>query len=273
VSTVHIRHKRESSFDFLLTPNNFCLSVMAAKAQVLTLEPSNEISFKGPFTEVVTSNLRLSNPTDRPIFFKVKTTAPRFYCVRPNSGLVKPNETAFIAVMLQPVDNPGTLESERTRHKFMIQTAYAPNTDTPVDTFWKSADASQVMDSKLKVVFVNNTAEPNAEDSQKSPPTAMPPSPVQQNSKNESFSNANENASGGQNAQIQALQSRLKNEMELRKRVEDDKANLERENREVRMRLANKEGDAQLGVQLPTWTIFLISLATLLIGLILGKLF
>ncbi|KAH7710317.1 MSP domain-containing protein VAP, partial [Aphelenchoides avenae] len=116
---------------------------MAAKTQVLQLEPNNEISFKGPFTEVVTSQLKLRNPADRPVFFKVKTTAPRFYCVRPNSGVVKPGDTANIAVMLQPVDQAATLESERTRHKFMIQTAFAPDADTPVDTFWKTADLSQ----------------------------------------------------------------------------------------------------------------------------------
>ena len=92
----------------------------------------------------MTSQLKLRNPADRPVFFKVKTTAPRFYCVRPNSGVVKPGDTANIAVMLQPVDQAATLESERTRHKFMIQTAFAPNEDTPVDTFWKTADLSQV---------------------------------------------------------------------------------------------------------------------------------
>lgn len=41
--------------------------------------------------------------------------------MRPNSGIVKANETAVINVMLQPVDQPTTLENERYRHKFMIQ--------------------------------------------------------------------------------------------------------------------------------------------------------
>lgn len=42
----------------------------------------------GPFSDVVTANLKLSNPTDRNVCFKVKTTAPRRYCVRPNSGII-----------------------------------------------------------------------------------------------------------------------------------------------------------------------------------------
>lgn len=44
--------------------------------------------FTGPFSDVVTTNLKLSNPTDRNVCFKVKTTAPRRYCVRPNSGII-----------------------------------------------------------------------------------------------------------------------------------------------------------------------------------------
>lgn len=45
--------------------------------------------FLGPFTDVVTTTLKLSNPTDRNVCFKVKTTAPRRYCVRPNSGVIE----------------------------------------------------------------------------------------------------------------------------------------------------------------------------------------
>jgi len=46
------------------------------------------LSSSGPFTDVVTTNLKLGNPTDRNVCFKVKTTAPRRYCVRPNSGII-----------------------------------------------------------------------------------------------------------------------------------------------------------------------------------------
>lgn len=38
----------------------------------------------------------LKNPTDQPILFKIKTTAPKRYCVRPNSGLLEPNNSLQI---------------------------------------------------------------------------------------------------------------------------------------------------------------------------------
>jgi ABC-type maltose transport system permease subunit len=47
-------------------------------------------SFTGPFTDVVMTELKLSNPSEKRVLFKVKTTAPKRYCVRPNSGLIEP---------------------------------------------------------------------------------------------------------------------------------------------------------------------------------------
>ena len=53
--------------------------------------------FVGPFTDVVTSTLNLRNPTNDPVIFKVKTTAPKQYCVRPNSGLLGLQEDITIS--------------------------------------------------------------------------------------------------------------------------------------------------------------------------------
>lgn len=44
----------------------------------------------GPFNQAITSHMRLSNPTDQKILFKIKTTAPKKYCVRPNCGTLEP---------------------------------------------------------------------------------------------------------------------------------------------------------------------------------------
>ena len=44
----------------------------------------------------MTTTLKLGNPTEKMVAFKVKTTAPRHYCVKPNSGLVKPNDSVNV---------------------------------------------------------------------------------------------------------------------------------------------------------------------------------
>lgn len=55
------------------------------------------ILFLGPFTDVVTAELKLSNPSEKRVCFKVKTTAPKRYCVRPNSGIIEPNQSVSVA--------------------------------------------------------------------------------------------------------------------------------------------------------------------------------
>ncbi|CAL1297108.1 unnamed protein product [Larinioides sclopetarius] len=123
---------------------------MAKQEQVLILEPASELHFVGPFTDVVTSYLKLMNPIDRRVCFKVKTTAPKKYCVRPNSGVLEPKQVVNVAVMLQPFDyNP----SEKNKHKFMVQTMIMPDGDVNVDNLWRDAKPENLMDSKLRCVF------------------------------------------------------------------------------------------------------------------------
>ncbi|OWF35626.1 vesicle-associated membrane protein/synaptobrevin-binding protein-like [Mizuhopecten yessoensis] len=122
-----------------------------ARQQVLHLEPSNELRFTGPFNDAVTANLKLSNPEEKKVLFKVKTTAPKRYCVRPNSGIIEPGASITVAVMLQPFEYDPT---ERNKHKFMVQTLFAP--DGPIESqeeLWKEVTPDNLMDSKLKCVF------------------------------------------------------------------------------------------------------------------------
>ncbi|PKU47886.1 vesicle-associated membrane protein-associated protein hypothetical protein [Limosa lapponica baueri] len=104
----------------------------------------------GPFTDVVTTNLKLRNPSDRKVCFKVKTTAPRRYCVRPNSGIIDPGSSVVVSVMLQPFDYD---PNEKSKHKFMVQTTYAPPNISDMEAVWKEAKPDELMDSKLRCVF------------------------------------------------------------------------------------------------------------------------
>ena len=55
------------------------------------------VLFIGPFNDVITANLVLSNPSNKTVLFKVKTTAPKQYCVRPNSGVLEPGKHQTVA--------------------------------------------------------------------------------------------------------------------------------------------------------------------------------
>lgn len=140
------------------------MSKPEGKKQKLKIEPKNEIVFKGPYDQVVTEFFTLKNPTDSTIAFKVKTTAPKRYCVRPNNGQIPPQKTVQVAVMLQP----GDLSQEKHKHKFMIQSVIVPNNENDqqanIDELFKSASPLEIMDSKFKCVFLDydgNVLEPS----------------------------------------------------------------------------------------------------------------
>ncbi|XP_026500578.1 vesicle-associated membrane protein-associated protein B/C isoform X1 [Vanessa tameamea] len=122
--------------------------------QVLTIEPQNELKFKVDFSGLFelgyTTYMRLTNPSEHTVLFKIKTTAPKKYCVRPNSGVLEPNSKVDIAITPQPVHvDP----NEKHKHKFMVQSVIAPEGKTNIDQVWKEISPDQLMDYKLKCVF------------------------------------------------------------------------------------------------------------------------
>ncbi|XP_061745402.1 vesicle-associated membrane protein-associated protein B/C-like isoform X2 [Nerophis ophidion] len=123
---------------------------MARPEQVLLLEPQHELRFRGPFTDVVTSTLKLTNPTDRNVCFKVRTTAPRRYCVRPNNGILDAGTSILLSVMLQPFDYD---PKEKSKHKFMVLSMLAPHDMTDMEGVWKDAKPEELMDSRLRCAF------------------------------------------------------------------------------------------------------------------------
>lgn len=119
-------------------------------AQLLVIEPANELKFVGPFCTAVSSYMRLSNPTENVILFKIKTTAPKKYCVRPNCGVLEPKSTVEIAIILQPFIFDA---AEKNKHKFMVQSMIMPEGDVSIDQLWRDVSPDDLMDSKLRCVF------------------------------------------------------------------------------------------------------------------------
>ena len=117
----------------------------------------------------------LTNPSDKRVLFKVKTTAPKSYCVRPNSGTIAPGQSQEVEVMLQ---SGSITEAERSKHKFMVQTMYAPSDDESFpDSLWKEVSKDKIMDTRLRCVFLEEQQssavpqEPSSEPSQPVPPS------------------------------------------------------------------------------------------------------
>lgn len=125
---------------------------MSRPDQPLIIEPPTDLKFKGPFTKAVSSYLKLTNPSDHRVCFKIKTTAPRRYCVRPNSGTIEPKSTVEIAVTLQPFSYD---INEKNKHKFMVQSISCPDGDCNIDILWKEVEPSSIQEYKLRCIFDN----------------------------------------------------------------------------------------------------------------------
>ena len=67
----------------------------------------------------------LTNPTNRDVCFKVKTTAPRRYCVRPNAARIPPNQTVKVEVVVQAMD--AYPPEDKCKDKFLVQMAWLPD--------------------------------------------------------------------------------------------------------------------------------------------------
>jgi hypothetical protein len=105
------------------------------------VEPS-ELAFRRPFTVEVARTLSIRNTSSTPVAFKVKTTAPKQYCVRPNAGRVEPGQSFDVTVLLQAMKTEPPMDT-KCRDKFLVQSA-------PITTDKEFASVASVLESTQK---------------------------------------------------------------------------------------------------------------------------
>ncbi|KAL9350489.1 hypothetical protein Peur_057744 [Populus x canadensis] len=135
--------------------------------ELLGIEPL-ELKFPFELKKQISCSLQLSNKTDNYVAFKVKTTNPKKYCVRPNAGIVLPRSTCDVIVTMQAQKEAPT--DMQCKDKFLLQSVKTNDgvtaKDINAEMFSKEA-GHHVEECKLRVLYV-------------SPP--QPPSPVQEGS-------------------------------------------------------------------------------------------
>lgn len=209
---------------------------MAKPAQLLNIEPANELKFLGPFRTAVASYMRLTNPTDHDIFFKIKTTAPKKYCVRPNCGLLERRESQEIAIVLQPFIFDS---NEKNKHKFMVQSMVKPDDEEiNLEDLWKKYP-EKLMDSKLRCVFEcpldSNQPAPAADSSMGAAVTAAAPAATSTAINSDSGAQfANTQFSAMSNEDEQKSEAALLKEM---KKLRDNETVLRQENLQLREKI------------------------------------
>ncbi|XP_039172253.1 vesicle-associated protein 1-1-like [Eucalyptus grandis] len=85
--------------------------------ELLDIEPL-ELKFPFELKKQILCSLQLSNKTDSYVASKVKTTNPKKYRVRPNTGIVLPRSTCDIIVTMQAQEAPPDMQC---KDKFLLQ--------------------------------------------------------------------------------------------------------------------------------------------------------
>ncbi|KAJ5811081.1 Major sperm protein [Penicillium robsamsonii] len=126
----------------------------------IQIEPS-ELGFKRPFNHEVCQVLRLSNPNEESVVFKVKTTAPKHYCVRPNSGHIQPGKTVEVQVLLQAMKEDPAADA-KCKDKFLVQAVPVSRglEDASVGQIFDQTPKADVVERKIRVVYLATDAAP-----------------------------------------------------------------------------------------------------------------
>ncbi|KAM3242506.1 hypothetical protein ACQJBY_054885 [Aegilops geniculata] len=121
--------------------------------ELLGIDP-NELRFAFELQKQISCSLHLTNRTDKYIAFKVKTTSPKKYCVRPNNGIVAPRSTFDVLVTMQAQrEAPPDMQC---RDKFLVQSAVVSQDIAPKDIngdMFTKESGNVVDEVKLQVVY------------------------------------------------------------------------------------------------------------------------
>ncbi|CAK9214182.1 unnamed protein product [Sphagnum jensenii] len=122
--------------------------------ELLRIQPG-ELKFPFELKKQVSASIQLVNSSEYYVAFKVKTTSPKKYCVRPNTGIVLPYGSADVTVTMQAQrEAPPDMQC---KDKFLVQSVIAPPgtlaKDVTQDLFNKEP-GRDIHEAKLKVLYV-----------------------------------------------------------------------------------------------------------------------
>ncbi|OUM54422.1 hypothetical protein BVG19_g3808 [[Candida] boidinii] len=104
------------------------------------------------------STITIHNDTKKPMAFKVKTTAPKVYCVRPNASTIPPASSLDVSIIFQGLSTPPSLGDKcKDKLKIVSLPCDASLEAKDVSGKWSELEAAAggaTTDIKLKVSYV-----------------------------------------------------------------------------------------------------------------------
>lgn len=236
---------------------------------LLNIDPL-ELKFPFELKKQISCSLQLSNKTDNYVAFKVKTTNPKKYCVRPNTGIVLPRSTCDVIVTMQAQkEAPPDMQC---KDKFLLQSVKVNDGTTAKDISAEmfNKEAGHVVEEcKLRVVYV-------------SPP--QPPSPVAEGSEEGSSPRGSVSENGNANgAELVYATRALADRLEVQdkspevkaiiSKLTEEKNNAVLQNSRLRqeLELLKREGSKSRGGGVSFLFVFFVGLLGIILGYLMKR--
>jgi hypothetical protein len=119
--------------------------------EMLRLVPNDSIVFKNE-NEELSSQFVITNMDDGAISFKIRTTSPEKFRVRPSSGTLASGLSQTVLIVVQPGFHLRTV----TKDRFLVMSVQIPKTDLSTKELtevWQNSTGSKVDEYRLKCQF------------------------------------------------------------------------------------------------------------------------
>jgi len=117
-----------------------------------------EIEFQATTTAVAKS-FKLENTSDNGVIYRIKTTAPKRYMVRPNIGYIRPKESVNIKVSMNLSKDP---KADAKSDKFQVQSLFyqsaVPLDENKVKEIWSESKGKDLFKQRIKARILQDGA-------------------------------------------------------------------------------------------------------------------
>jgi len=121
--------------------------------RLLKINPTDELPFQSEEGQDACATITLTNSTTKCVAFKVKTTSPEKYRVRPSSGIIRPHCQCEVIVQLQSLYKTTSL----SRDKFLVMAISVETsvlTNQELSDIWRTTPKERIMEYKLRCTLL-----------------------------------------------------------------------------------------------------------------------
>ncbi|CAD8121445.1 unnamed protein product [Paramecium sonneborni] len=120
--------------------------------EFIEIEPKQYLEFDAEENKFAHAQLSLKNLTQQDVTFKIKTTTPTLFQVKPSLGLINPNQTQIIEISTsQPIKSDAKFDP-----KFQVNASLIDFQDQDLNQFWKNRDQSTIQSQQIKSRIKHN---------------------------------------------------------------------------------------------------------------------